>query len=140
MYNTYVIGYLHEKSRIKRTSMKGRVAMGLFSGIIDAAKRKAEEKKKEMASAREMAELMDVNQLIITINNNPAHFSISRLFVFSEELKKRMDKVSDSQLKLAFNDASRKNNIMAIQVYGSELENRGYANKENGYYVKIGRW
>lgn len=114
--------------------------MGLFSSIAESIKRKAEEKKLEIASASQMAASMDVNQLMMIVNNNPLNFSITRLFVFSEELKKRMDKVSDSQLKLAFNDASRKNNIMATQVYGSELEKRGYANREGGYYIKIGSW
>lgn len=114
--------------------------MGIFSAIIDSAKRKAEEKKKEMESARELAKLMDVNQLMVILNNNPYHYSITRLVVFGDELKNRMDKVSDSQLKFAFNEASRKNNIVAKTVYGNELEKRGYASKEGAYFIKIGRW
>lgn len=114
--------------------------MGLFSGIMDAAKRKAEEKKQEMASARQMAKLMDVNQLMMILNNNPKHYSITVLFVFGEELKRRMESVRDAQLKMAFNDASRKNNMMAISIYGQELENRGYVRREGAIFEKIGHW
>jgi len=93
-----------------------------------------------MIAVREVAAKLDTNQLMHIVNNNPERFSLPRIFIFCEELSRRVASISDVQLKLSFNVVSRQNNLQAMLVYGNELEKRGFVNKEGGIYYKIGNW
>ncbi len=114
--------------------------MGIFSSIAEAAKRKIEEKQQEAASASETAAKMKTEELMHVINENPYHFSITRLGYYAMELKHRLETVNDSRLKMEFNMVSQRNKMFPTMVYGDELVRRGFAEKEGGFYTKIGKW
>lgn len=114
--------------------------MGFFSNIADNVKRKAAEQQREIASASAMAAKMRTEELMYLITNNPKRLSILVLSAYSHELKSRMQKVRDSDLKMQFNEATRRNNMSAVILYGNELVERGYAEQDGAFYTKIGRW
>lgn len=114
--------------------------MGFFSGIAESVKRKAEEKQQEIESARTVASKMQTNELMYLITNNPQKLSVVVLATFCQKIQRRIRDISDSSLKNQFNEASRRHNMQAMVLFGNELVERGYAEKDGGFYTKIGRW
>lgn len=114
--------------------------MGFFSGIAESVKKKAEEKQREIESARTVASKLKTDELMYLITNNPKKLSVLVLATFGQELQRRMGDISDSRLKMQFNEASRAHNMQAMVLFGNELVERGYVEKDGGFYNKIGRW
>jgi len=114
--------------------------MGFFSGIAESVKRKAAEKQREIESARTVASKLKTEELIYLITNNPQKLSVVVLATFGQEIQRRIGDISDSSLKFQYNEASRRHNMQAMVLFGNELVERGYAEKDGAFYNKIGRW
>ncbi len=63
--------------------------MGLFSSIAKKAKRKLEERQKEVAAISQVVAELNNDQLMYIINNNPKGFYITLLAHFQPRVKKK---------------------------------------------------
>ena len=112
--------------------------MGFFSSIAESVKNKMQQSQQEVGSARTIATSMRTDELMYIIKMNPKKQSILVISAYTQELKRRMGSLDTNRLKMEFNEASRRNNMQALILYGNELVDRGCVKKEGGFYTKIG--
>ena len=106
--------------------------MGFFSSIAESVKNKMQQSQQEVESARTIATSMRTEELMYIIKMNPKKQSILVISAYTQELKRRMGSLDTNRLKMEFYEASRRNNMQALILYGNELVDRGCAEKEWG--------
>lgn len=111
--------------------------MGFFSDLGNQINKKLNDMQQESNKAQEIAKNMDDYYICKKIQQS---MSMGQRNGYMKELKNRIEDMNDYELKNIFKDCCQSRLAYACNLIAQELSERGYMEKVDGKWKKVGQW